>query len=485
MNLVKRLWPVPNEILLAGFGLTVIGSIAYSLLHNTYLPLFLPVALIGLLLVMTNYRVLYYLLIAALPFSMERPLVAGFDMDVPSEPLMLAVMGCFIFSLLAGTKPDKRFFRHPIVIIISVMYLWACASTLTSVDTLKSVKYLLAKTWYIIPFLLFTGSTIRNIRDIRRIYWLFLIPLLGLVLLVIFKHALVGFSFHGIQRAVSPFFKNHVIYAATVALFIPLLITLYQGQSGKVKAFIWLALLILLVGTGFSYTRASWVSLPLAMLYLVAIKFKLTRLSVLAAYLGALGAYFYFTTQHTYMIYAPEFEKTVFHGDNFEKHLEATYNFEDVSGMERVYRWVAATRMAADRPIMGSGPSTFYPEYKKYTVRGFQTYVSDNPEKSTTHNYFLLQLAEQGIIGLLLFASLVAYLLVLPQTLYHRTQDPVLRSAIVGSGLSLFVIIFHLTLNELVEVDKIGSFFFIGMAVLIKVDIWTKEPAFLNEYSAG
>jgi O-antigen ligase len=292
---------------------------------------------------------------------------------------------------------------------------------------------------------------------------------------VILRHASLHFAFHAVQRSVDIFFKNHVIYAATVALFVPYVVTLLLLEKAYLKPLLLGILLILVTGVIFSYTRASWISLPLAALYFVVIRFKMARLGVLAAYLGAFMAVGYMMYQNKFMDYAPDYEHTVFYGDNFEKHLEATYSFEDVSGMERVYRWVAAIHMAYERPIMGSGPSTFYPEYRKYTVKSFQTYVSDNPEKSTTHNYFLLQLAEQGLVGLGLFMTLVGYLLVLPQTLYHRTKNPEYRALIVGAGLCLLVIIFHLTLNELIEVEKIGSFFFISAALLIKLDIWTKE----------
>lgn len=484
MNVIKRHLPLSDRNAFLLFGITFLAALALAIFKKTPLALVLPVGVVGTLLVLTNFRILYYLLIFTLPFAMQRPLLAGLDMDVPSEPLMLAVTGCFIFSLLTGTKPDKRFFQHPIILIIGLMYLWAVLVTFVSVDTTKSIKYLLAKVWYIVPFLLFTGSVIRDVKDIRRILWLFLLPLLALVVLAVLKHAMLGFAFHAVQRSVDPFFKNHVIYATTLALFLPFLITLYQGQTGKVKGFIWVAFLILMVGVGFSYTRASWLSIPLAAIYFLAIRFKLTKLSVFVAYLGAVLAFAYFTAQNTFMLYAPDYEKTIFNRDNFGKHLEATYKFEDVSGMERVYRWVAAVKMAADRPVMGSGPSTFYPEYQKYTVSSFQTYVSDNPEKSTTHNYFLLQLAEQGVVGLFLFMTLIAYVLILPQKLYHRTQNPTLRAAIIGAGLCLFIIIFHLTLNELLEVDKIGSFFFIAIAFLIKLDIWTREPLHLKEPEA-
>ena len=141
--------------------------------------------------------------------------------------------------------------------------------------------------------------------------------------------------------------------------------------------------------------------------------------------------------------------------------------------MERVYRWVAAGRMIADKPMVGSGAATFYPEYKRYTVKSFRTYVSENPEKSTTHNYFLLQLAEQGIPGFLLFVTLIATALLMGESLYHRSQaQPEVRRVVLAALLSFVVIVFHLTLNELVEVDKIGPVFFICLALLVRANSW-------------
>lgn len=146
--------------------------------------------------------------------------------------------------------------------------------------------------------------------------------------------------------------------------------------------------------------------------------------------------------------------------------------------MERVYRWVAATRMIADKPLVGSGAATFYPEYKKYTLKSFRTYVSDNQEKSTTHNYFLLQLAEQGIPGFLLFVTLVATALLQAERLYHRSRTrPEVRRVVLAAALSFVIIVFHLILNELVEVDKIGPVFFVCLALLIRAETWLMESS--------
>ena len=144
--------------------------------------------------------------------------------------------------------------------------------------------------------------------------------------------------------------------------------------------------------------------------------------------------------------------------------------------MERVYRWVAAVHMIADKPLVGSGPATFYPEYKRYTVTSFRTYVSPNYEHSTAHNYFLLLLAEQGIPGFVLFCALIATALLTAERLYHASaHQPEVHRVVLAVSLSLVIILCHLFLNELVEVDKIGSVFFVTLAMLIRSGTWLER----------
>jgi hypothetical protein len=37
------------------------------------------------------------------------------------------------------------------------------------------------------------------------------------------------------------------------------------------------------------------------------------------------------------------------------------------------------------------------------------------------------------------------------------------------------ITIFHLLLNELIEVDKIGSFYYISLAILMRVQLWQQD----------
>jgi O-antigen ligase len=293
------------------------------------------------------------------------------------------------------------------------------------------------------------------------------------------RHLSKGLTLGSVGWAIQPFYLNHVIYAATVALFLPF--ALYGPQltgTGKTAAGRWAwrgALGLLVVGVTLAYTRASWLAVIAAGGYYLVLRWRLVRpVLLLTALAIGLGTAWLVSGQH-FLRFKPDYEHTVWNGHDLGKHLASTVEFSDASEMERVYRWVAASRMVAARPWLGTGPSSFYPEYKKFTDKRFRTYVSDNPERSTTHNYFLLQLVEQGIPGFVLFLVLIWWALVLPQTLYHRTRDPRLRAIVLASGLSLVITICHLTLNELVEVDKIGSFFFISLALLLRAQGWIEE----------
>ena len=471
------------QLIFVGFVALLLGGGAAAGLRQQPALLLPGLLAVGLLVALVEWRWLYYFLFFLLPFTEEISLFGGLSMDVPSEPLMLALTACVAGAFLLGTGHlPRREWLHPLLVILALMVAWTALDAAFSVNTLKSLKYLLAKGWYLTPFVLGTLLIVRRPNDTWRIAAVYAAGACLSVLYVASRHATKGFSFEQINWALHPFFRNHVIYAAMLALLVPFGWFAMRAASSGAARLAWQVVLgILLFGLLTSYTRASMLSLPIAGLFYLVMRLRLTKILLLALALGTTGAVSYVVVGDRYMAYAPDYEHTVFNGQNFEKHLEATYKLQDVSGMERVYRWVAAARMIGDKPLVGSGAATFYPEYKRYTVKSFRTYVSVNSEKSTTHNYFLLQLAEQGIPGFLLFIALIATALLRAERLYHRARhQPEIRRVVLAAALSLVVIVFHLTLNELVEVDKIGPVFFICLALLVRCDSWLADAS-LNE----
>ena len=478
-QLLLRLRPADaSQWVFVGFLGLLLGGGALAGLQQQPALLVPALAVLGAVLLVARWQWLYYLLFLALPFSHEISLSGGLSMDVPSEPLLLVLLGCVPLALLLGPgslhQLPRREWRHPLLVLPALMLAWAAADIYFSTNTLKSTKYVLAKCWYLGPFLVGSLLLLRRPADFWRLAACYVGATVLALAWILPRHASQGFSFGKVGWAIQPFYLNHVIYATALALLLPLAGGLAAQASGSWGRRLWQAVAgLLLVGLITSYTRASWLALPVAGLFYVALRLRLTKVLLLALALGTAGAAAYFVSADNFMRYAPDYEKTVWHGGNFKEHLASTYKLQDVSGMERVYRWVAAVRMVADHPVAGTGPATFYPEYKRYTVSSFRTYVSDNPERSTTHNYFLLQLAEQGVPGFALFCTLVAVALLTAERLYHASAArPDVRRIVLAVTLSLVIILFHLCLNELVEVDKIGSVFFLSLAMLVRCGTW-------------
>ena len=151
--------------------------------------------------------------------------------------------------------------------------------------------------------------------------------------------------------------------------------------------------------------------------------------------------------------------------------MAATVKGEDVSTMERVYRWVAGYYMVKDKPIKGFGPGTFYENYRSYTVNSFTTYISNNIEKSGIHCYYLMILAEQGFIGFFIFISLCFYALIRAEKIYHKQGDPFLKDLCMTGMLSMIIILSILLINDMLETHKIGPFFLLILAIFVNLDL--------------
>jgi O-antigen ligase len=101
--------------------------------------------------------------------------------------------------------------------------------------------------------------------------------------------------------------------------------------------------------------------------------------------------------------------------------------------------------------------------------------VSNNPEHSTVHNYFILTAVEQGIPGLLLFILLAGFLLYYAQYLYHRITDDFYKRVVMTMGIIMGMILTVNFLSDLIETDKIGSLFFLCLSMLVIVDLNTRS----------
>jgi O-antigen ligase len=92
------------------------------------------------------------------------------------------------------------------------------------------------------------------------------------------------------------------------------------------------------------------------------------------------------------------------------------------SAQERVDLWEESWNSIKHSPIVGTGYATF----------SFAKHIHDLDD---THNWYVLVMVEQGIIGLILSLILFLQLFAISFRLFRKAQDPLYR----GLGLGLFL----------------------------------------------
>jgi len=459
-----------NHKVFKGFlGLLILCTVG-SIYFETYLPYLLPAGILGLGMIYDDYRRLFYLIFAVLPFSIEMYFDgAGLGTDLPSEPLMLVLTGITLATLISNRMNIKLYYvTHPITLLIFLHLFWILITTINSSFILVSIKLILAKIWYIMPFFILPLIFVKYNYDLEKAYRILYKFLFVAILIVLIRHAFLDFSFAASYEVVRPFFRNHVSYAAISVVCLPFVwafmrINKLRNVSNKMMIFIFLTFI---TGIYFSYTRAAILSMVIAVGAWYIISYKKVKHALAISSFIALVGIVYLSWDNKYMDFAPNFERTITHTE-FDNLIEATYKLEDISSMERVYRWMSGIEMIKDRFWLGFGPGTFYSNYKAYSISRFQTYVSDNPDQSGIHNYFLMTWVEQGFIGFLLFIALCFTLLIEGERIYHRCTDREDKYIVMAATLGFIIIFAMCLINDLIETDKVGPFFFFNAAILM------------------
>ncbi len=449
--------------------ISILAAFETGLRYLALIPLGLMIIYTGVI----NFKILYYMLLVAIPFSIEYSFSDSLATDLPDEPMMIGLMVVTVVYLLTNYKAlPTGYFSNFLMIALGFHLFWIFLAAIHSVHFIVSLKVFLAKVWYVTTFGVLTAIIVKTKDDLKRAFWCIYTPLTLLMIQVIIRHAMQHFSFEDINKPMYPFFRNHVNYAAIVSVFFPFLLlarTWYDTGTFK-RRLLNFSILFYILAIYLSYTRTCYLALLLIYPFYLVIKHKLIKPALAVIAIGATIALAHLFKENNFLKYAPVYTETIYH-DDLESHLSSTFEGTDVSSMERVYRWVAATRMFKDHPWMGFGPGNFYPYYMHYTLSDFETYVSDNPERSTAHDYLLLILVEQGALGLAVFLFLTAGIFVYGEKLYHRIANPTDRRIVLTLLLVIVMVYINLLLSDLMESDKVGPFYFMCIALLVVWDV--------------
>lgn len=473
--------------LFVSWSVLLAGSIWIWVATGNYFLLAVPAVLLLAVAVVADLKKVFFLLVACVPLSTEMVLPNGFGTDIPTEPLMIGLMGVALVLFLGRFGQLRAApFKHPITVLLLVHIFWVYFTTLQSDLVFTSLKFSLAKTWYVAVFYFLALYLLQKASDFRTLFWWVFWPLVATVAFVMVRHAGSGFAFDQVHKVLHPFQRNHVSYAATIAWFMPII--WYLTGTFPRRSWKWILLVLvgcwLLVADYLSYTRAAYVALMLAAGSYFLIRLRLMRVALGIGLLGVIVFAAFLLSSNRYLDYAPNYDTTTSHQD-FGNLLEATAKGEDISTMERVYRWVAAIQMSQKSPITGFGPGNFVAFYQSYAVSSFRTYVSRNEEKSGVHSYFLLLLVEQGWPGLFFFLALSVYIFWKGEAIYHSSPTRDRKRLTMGLLMSLVVIYAFLIINDMIETDKVGTIFFLCVAGLVRIDLLNQQPELLEQPNTG
>lgn len=440
------------------FGALFIAVLSYFIATDSVIGFLIPYALVVLYVAVFYTEYTFFFIIAATPLSVNiEEYVDGFGLYVPTEPLLAGTMLILLIQSLKSRVFPTYLKESPIFWVIILYITWVFFTAVTSELPVVSFKYLLARLWFIIPVLFYGSAVFYDPKKIRWFLWLFLSGMTIAILYTLFVHASYRFGEKEGHWVMWPFFKDHTIYGAIVALIVPLVVAFYFSRKhGPLLQMILLGYIVIsLLGLYFSYTRAAWLSVILALGVWALIRFRVKFSLVAGVTLTIVGVIWYSWTDIQQDLERNKFEHTT---EEFGEKLQSATNVTtDASNLERINRWSCAIDMFKERPLTGFGPGTYAFSYARFQRPENLTIISTtNGDGGNAHSEYLGPLAEMGLPGMLLIIALVAAIFWQGITLYHAwpEEDREMRTLIMGMILSLTTYFIHGLLNNYLDSDK-------------------------------
>ncbi len=455
------------------FSLVNVGFIVTENFWGLLLPLGL--ALVAAIILSLDKVLLFLVFSTPLSIFYFNPdLHIGFTL--PTEPILFGIMLLFFVKLLHEGKFAPEVVRHPISIVILINLLWLFITSFSSELPFVSFKYLIARIWFVSVFFYLMTQLMRRRRNMKLFFWLYMIPLSAVVIYTMYVHAQHGFTKETSTWVMFPFFKEHTSYGAVLAMYIPMAFifsfVVKHGLNNRILGFV--IFTILMVGVIFSFTRAAWVSLAVAVVAMTLIVFKV-RKEVLVVMVLA-GMLWLWSNSADLMARFERNEQVS--SDNLTEHVESISNIStDASNLERVNRWKSAFRMFNERPWLGHGPGTYMFLYAPYQKPHEKTIISTNAgDMGNAHSEYIGPLAETGFPGMLSVLAIVIVSILYGIKVYYKTDDHELKYIALAAVLGLITYWTHGFLNNFLEMDKAACPVWGFSALLVVLDTYKLPP---------
>ena len=431
----------------------------------------------------------------------------------PGELLIGILALVFLFTLFLKKDfnlLDPAFIKHPITILIITYLVINFLSSVFSTMHLVSAKALVVKTCYILVFYFFTFSIIKsvlnNFIELMKLYGF------GLALVIVYtllNQLNLGFTRSGAGFACHPFYNDHTIFSAAIVFALPI----FAAFSFFSKTFeftpvsrvlIIITTFLLIAGFYFSFCRAAWLSLFVAIillvLILIGIRFKGLMVMIVALiFIAIIGQ-----TQILTFLKKNKVDSTVTNAGLYEHFFSFTNISSDVSNKERINRWICSIKMFYNKPLLGYGPGTYQFQYLPFQNKENMSYISrEKPLKpgfgsfywhsnavgllqekeytylqgggGTAHSEYFLELSESGLISVLLFIGLLFTALFSSLRVISNFKDKKTKILIIAVICSLVSYFTHAFFNNFLDDCKVAFLFWSALCMITVADLNTAK----------
>lgn len=448
---------------------------SYLLTQEFYLLPLLPLVAAILFAALISLDKLVYFILFCTPLSLTVEFSEFAALTLPTEPLLFGVMLVFFFKLLFEGGFDKRITQHPVTLAIIFQLVWMTLTSLTSQMPMVSIKYTIARLWFVVAFYFVATQIFKTQKNIRTWIWVFTVPLSIVIIYSIIQFFNYNIDSNALYWVMQPFFKDHTIYGAVIAMMLPLMFVFAFDKSYTPQARLTSLTFfgIIFIGIIVSYTRAAWLSVVGAYGIYMIYRFQISWKAVVAMGLIAFSVLLYYQND---IIQKIERNKQSSSQD-LQEHLQSVSNIKnDASNLERINRWSAALRMFKSKPVLGFGPGTYRFQYAPFQRSYELTYVSTNAGTlGNAHSEILGPMAESGILGALNYIAIVILTIMAGNRVYKGAKSQEVRFLAIGTLIGLFTYFLHGFLNNFLDQDKASAPFWSLIAIIVALDVYHKD----------
>ncbi len=458
-------------------GLFILGFLYYVRGNSGHFYIYgaIPIFLLIISIFFFSFDKFLLLIVFCTPFALtlkEMGVEMDLDLSLPTEPLMaLTLLILPVYQLYQGII-SKNWLRHPVTIIIFLQLIWMSVSCIGSEMPLVSVKYLIARLWFISSSYFLMGYLFqKDTRNVKCFLWLYILPLSAVCIFILIQHAGFNFDEHVADWITSPFYNDHTAYGAALAMYIPVLISwIFIKKSSQFQRIATiLCLAILSIALFFSFARAAWIGIVASIFLIVFFLFRIRFRTLLIFSVSALVIAFAFQSNLVMLLSR---NSTASGGDAVQEVESMTNIKTDDSNLERLNRWSCAIKMFEEHPFMGWGPGTYMFQYAPFQKANEKSKISTNAgTNGNAHSELLGPLSEQGLPGMLLMLSLMGAVFYYGFRVVYGAEshsDKLLAMGIICGFCTYFI---HGFLNNFLDTDKLSLPFWGFIAALVQMDI--------------